>query len=75
MPTDRDWETGLVDMFGIRTIGDIAAGMSGDISALKQGAAQIAGEGFIKALNDRDALINRAFLVAEQAYTKSQNTQ
>lgn len=60
-------EAGLVDMFGIRTIGDIAAGASGDIGALKRGAAQIAGEGFIKALNDRDALVNRMFLVTDDA--------
>lgn len=64
-------EAGLVDMFGIRTIGDVAAGFSGDLGALKRGAAQIAGEGFIKALNDRDALVNRMFLVSDQAYSNS----
>lgn len=63
-------EAGLVDMFGIRTIGDVAAGAAGDLGALKRGAAQIAGESFIKALNDRDAMVNRMFLVADQAYTK-----
>jgi len=62
-------EAGLVDMFGIRTIGDVAAGAAGDLGALRRGAGQIAGEGFIKALNDRDALINRMFMVADQAYT------
>lgn len=61
-------EAGLVDMFGIQTIGDVASGMAGDINALKNSAAQIAGEGFIKALNDRDALTNRMFLVADQTY-------
>ena len=65
-------EAGLVDMFGIRTIGDVAAGAAGDLGALKRGAAQIAGESFIKALNDRDAMVNRMFLVAEQAYKENQ---
>lgn len=65
-------EAGLVDMFGIRTIGDVAAGAAGDLGALQRGAGQIAGEGFIKALNDRDALINRMFMVAEQAYVPTQ---
>lgn len=65
-------EAGMVDMFGIRTIGDVAAGASGDLGALKRGAAQIAGESFIKALNDRDAMVNRMFLVAEQAYKGNQ---
>jgi len=68
-------EAGLVDMFGIRTIGDVAAGAAGDLGALKRGAAQIAGESFIKALNDRDAMVNRMFLVAEQAYKGSQTTE
>lgn len=63
-------EAGLVDMFGIRTIGDVAMGATGDLTALRRSAGQIAGEGFIKALNDRDAMINRMFLVAEQAYTR-----
>lgn len=63
-------DAGLVDMFGIRTIGDLSAGLSGDIGALKRGASQIVGEGFIKALNDRDAMINRMFMVADQTYTK-----
>jgi len=62
-------EAGLVDMFGIRTIGDVSAGLAGDLNALRRGAGQIAGEGFIKALNDRDAMINRMFMVAEQGYT------
>jgi len=62
-------EAGLVDMFGIRTIGDVASGIAGDLNALKNSAAQIAGEGFIKALNDRDALINRMFLIADQTYS------
>lgn len=61
-------EAGLVDMFSVRTIGDVALGAAGDLTALKAGAAQIAGESFIKALNDRDALINRMFLVSERAY-------
>jgi len=68
-------EAGLVDMFGIRTIGDVAAGAAGDLGALKRSAAQIAGESFIKALNDRDAMVNRMFLVAEQAYKGSQTTE
>lgn len=66
-------EAGLVDMFGIRTIGDVSAGLAGDLGALRRGAGQIAGEGFINALNDRDAMINRMFMVAEQAYTGTGN--
>jgi len=62
-------EAGLVDMFGIRTIGDVSAGLAGDVGALRRGVGQIAGEGFINALNDRDAMINRMFMVAEQGYT------
>lgn len=61
-------EAGLIDMFSVRSIGDVALGAAGDLSALKAGAAQIAGESFIKALNDRDALINRMFLVSERTY-------
>lgn len=61
-------DAGLVDMFGIRTIGDLSSGLSGNLSALKKGASQIVGEGFIKALNDRDAMINRMFMVADQSY-------
>jgi len=61
-------EAGLVDMFGIRTIGDLSRGAVGDMGALRQGAGQILGEGFIKALNDRDAMIHRMFMVAEQTY-------
>jgi len=63
-------DAGLVDMFGIRTIGDLSRGAMGDVGALRQGAGQILGEGFIKALNDRDAMIHRMFMVAEQTYKK-----
>lgn len=61
-------EAGMVDMSSIRSIGDFAQGMTGDVSALQRSAAEIAGQSFIKALNDRDALIRRMFLVADQTY-------
>ena len=57
-------------MFGIKTIGDVARGVSGHPGALRQSAGQIVGESFIDAINDRDALINRMFLVADQTYSK-----
>ena len=63
-------KSGLVNMFGIKTIGDVARGVSGDLGALRRSAGQIVGESFIDALNDRDALINRMFLVADQTYSK-----
>ena len=63
-------KSGLVNMFGIKTVGDLTRGLAGDVGALKQGAGQIVGESFISALNDRDALINRMFLVADQTYNK-----
>lgn len=65
-------KAGLIDMANIRTIGDFAQGMSGDLSALQRSAAQIAGQGFIKALNDRDAMIRRMFLVADQLYSNAE---
>ena len=66
-------KAGMVDMANIRNIGDFAQGMAGDVSALGRSAAEIAGQGFIKALNDRDALIKRMFLVADQTYSKIPN--
>ena len=63
-------KAGLVNMFGIKTVGDLTRGLAGDVGALKQSAGQIVGESFIDALNDRDALINRMFLVADQTYSK-----
>ena len=72
---DQARKAGMVDMFGIRSIGDLASAGMGDLSALKRGAAQIAGESFIKALNDRDSMIKRMFLVAGERYTPSSLTQ
>jgi len=66
-------KAGMVDMASIRNIGDFAQGMSGDLSALKRTGAEIAGQSFITALNDRDALIKRMFLVSDQAYSKMPN--
>lgn len=66
-------KAGMVDMTNIRNIGDFAQGMTGDLSALGRSAAEIAGQGFVKALNDRDALIKRMFLVADQTYSRISN--
>ena len=63
-------KAGLVNMFGIKTVGDLTEGLAGNPGALKQAVGQIVGESFISALNDRDALINRMFLVADQTYNK-----
>lgn len=63
---DQARKAGMVDMFNVRSIGDVASVATGNVGALMQTAGQIAGEAFIKAVNDRDDLIRRMFLVADE---------